>query len=223
MLKTKLIGRLKEYKQNGKIFSVKWDGGGDETIINFYLENEVIPDYEDEVLTELAGHLVEVFDLPNAGEYYNEGKGTISLDDKNQILIVYDEFAYGEKYDEEIESEKSIEEFSIPSSEECKKILENMNEISLNFYGSTSFLSEISDDFEISSARFDKTIKKEKLLEVQKEIKKNALAKFEPPFDASEIGYSGKIDENQITFEELYQIKYFVDKHNKEATKILFA
>lgn len=221
MLKTKLIEKLKTLEGNGKKLAVKWDAGGDQTVLNFYLDKDVLPYYEDEVLEPLRTYLIEEFDLPNAGEYYNEGKGIFSIENEHQIAMVYDEFAYGEKYDKDFESEESIVEFSIPSTESCQKILDVSNKTTLNFYGSTSFLYEVSDHFEVYANPL-KDKNKQAILDLQQTIKQNALSKFEPPFEGSEIGYAGTIDANQITVEELYQIKYWIDKDNKSAKKFLF-
>ena len=43
-------------------------------------------------MNELATYLIEEFDLPNAGEYYNDGGGELSIEDETRVLFIYDEF-----------------------------------------------------------------------------------------------------------------------------------
>jgi len=215
MLKEKLLKRLKEYENNNEKLIVKWNTGGDETIINFYLKGNVLPYHTDEIVNDLASYLIEEFDLPNAGEYYNDGGGEISIDKENKILFVYDEFAYGESYDENFDTENIEEEFSIITSLSSKQLLNELNQKELDFYGSTSFLLQESDDFRAYTTKDMFRIKKEKLREVHEHIKVHILSKLSPPFEATEIGYSGKIKEDEILIEELYQTKYYIDKNKK--------
>lgn len=215
MLKEKLLIRLNEYKKENKKLTVKWDTGGDETIINFFLENNALP-HTNELMNELAAYLIEAFDLPNAGEYYNEGGGALSIENENSILFIYDEFAYRESYGEHLESENLEEEFSIAPHPSSQRLLADLNQKELNFNGSASFLLEASFHFDIYSSNDASSIKKEAFDEIKNYIKIHALAKIQPPFEGKEIVFSGRIKEDEILFEEFYQIKYNIDKNKKE-------
>lgn len=215
MLKENLLRRLKEYEKKNKSLTVKWNTGGDETIINFFLETEVIS-YEDELMNKLATYLIEEFDLPNAGEYYNDGGGEFLIEKGNKILFVYDEFSYGESYDEDLETDNIEEEFSIAPDQNSKQLLDELNQTELDFHGSTSFLLEESLDFEIYTSNNEFRIRKGKLKDIHDYIKIHALEKLTPPYEGTEIGYSGKIKEDEILFEELYRIKYYIDKNKKK-------
>ena len=222
MLRENLLKRLLKYQEENKKLSVKWDAGGDQTIINFFLDGKDLRYHlSDDLLKNFARYLVEEFELPNVGEYYNQGGGMISIENGTKILFEYEEFAYGEIYDDNIESEIKLEGFSIDSNMESKKLLEELNQLELNFYGTTSFLLKEIDDFELSTPSYDYRVRKSKFAEIQNYIKKHALEKFSPPLEGSEILYVGKIKEDKIIFEEISQLKFYIDKNKQNESRYI--
>lgn len=222
MLKEKLLEYLKNYEQDGHQLVIKWNTGGDETIINFYMDDESYPAYLDDIYSAFTSYLIEEFELPNAGEYYNNGGGVLSVEQGNRILFEYDEYAYGEIYDEDTESQNNIDAFNIPATDQSRQLLDYFNENELLFHGSTCFLNEVTDEFRVYTKDFDKKVKKERALDLFQIIKKSAIEKFTPPHDASEIHYSGILIENEIRFEDVYQLNYFLDKNKVKEKKYLF-
>lgn len=221
-LKEKLLDRLKEFEQKGQEFSIKWDAGGDETLVNFQLDGEYFDHYSDEVYIDFVRYLIEEFELPNAGEYYNEGGGTLSIEDGDSLIFEYSEYAYGEDYLSEEDTVHYREGFSITADESSIKLLEYVNEESMNFYGSVCFLNEQTEDFSIYSKLSDKRFKKQKVPELHQRIQAAVLAKFTPPFEGIEINYVGNLNEEYILIEELHTVQYFIDKNFKDAKKYLF-
>lgn len=218
-MKETLLDFLEKCEAENKVFTVKWDAGGDQTIITYFLnENELSYDSND-ILGELSQYLIQEFDLPGVGEYYNEGGGLFVLEEKEKILFKYDEFAYGEIYDKEVTSEIRLDEFSILLNSKLKDLLGDSLSNSIKFYGSTTFLPNERDNFfELSNAELDEILQEQ----VKKEIKKYVIPKFDPPYDGTEIGYSGKISSKEIVIEELFQLKYWVDKNKKNEKLYLF-
>lgn len=221
MLKGKLLKLLTEYENTGKTLIVKWNAGGDETIVNYFCNEVPLGYHSFDFLEELRIYLVEEFNLPNAGEYYNDGRGKFSIVNEDEILFEFDEYAYFENYEGEIESEMFEETFTVNFSN--KKFLEEYSLLETNFYGSISFLQEREhEELQMDISGIDEDILNDKLKTLNQVIKKYILSKFDPPFQDLEINYSGKITIDKIIIDEFYRIKYTVDKNRKNEKKYLF-
>ncbi len=221
-MKKQLIKRLKEYEESDMQLSVKWNGGGDETIIQYQIGDKYVPYDNDTLLIELTRLLVEKFDIPNVGEYYNEGGGIFSVDGQERVSIIYDEFAYGDADDDEIESESMLRDIRVPSSEINTKILEFYNQEVLNFYGTISFLSESKNHLETDFGMVDMQMLNEHHTSIKEKFKEVVLNQIKGSYNSVEITYSGKMDKNHIYFDEIYKVNYFIDKNHNSQVKILF-
>lgn len=102
---------LRELQKNNKKLIVKWDAGGDETLVNF--PGEKIMNYDDSldkaltIYTELRSIIRKKLDLPNAGEDYDRGQGEIFLNERNQVILKFDSQRYYEVY---VEAERKLED-----------------------------------------------------------------------------------------------------------------
>lgn len=220
MVKDKLIEKLKELQKSNEKLTVKWDAGGDETLVNYFIKDKNFP-YPNEMLRDLTSYLIEEFQLPNAGEYYNKGGGTISLTDDNRILLEYDEYAFFEGHESD-ESENFLTEFFVEDSLDIKPLLSIFSLQKISFYGSMSFHHKKSEYFETYIPRNEKNEYKTKLKQFQEQLQKEILSKLKEPPKNLEIGYSGHIAANEIVVEDIYVLKYVIDKDNKNEKKYLF-
>lgn len=112
---------LKELQSEGKEILTKWDAGGDETLVYLRLEgqNEVNEKLE-EISEALEDIIIDTLELPNAGEYFHNGDGKISLNDQGEIVLNYTskELCY-ENYTWEdgklVEEDNQIESHHLPA------------------------------------------------------------------------------------------------------------
>ncbi len=134
--KTQLTTLLESLKQNNQKLTAIWDAGGDQTIITFYIDKQEYRFEDNEPLWNyLYSLLTTQFELPNAGESYNEGGGEFQLDENGDIQFEYNEFYY-------FEDEENISNVDIQKTLGGKSFpLEITNlkgkNSSIEFFGST--------------------------------------------------------------------------------------
>jgi hypothetical protein len=218
MWQEKLKVQLREFQQYGKKLVVAWDTGGDDQIITFSFTDKTEPNLDNEVYSNLISYLIEEFELPKNGENYNEGTGTFSIEDDGRVLFEFDEYAYADLS----ESDHYVEEFSIPATETMKILLTDCKTSKLDFYGSVSLLKEVSQYIQLSTDADIIKLKEERMIKLREEIKEIVLAKCKPPYDGSQITYSGTIDQENIYFNSLSQVTYTIFEDNENKKMYLF-
>ncbi|WP_314004487.1 hypothetical protein [Xanthocytophaga flava] len=100
-INTVLKEAIVEQLSAGKPIPVDWNAGGDETICNVQIGEAY--DYKKDGVNigwELGDLIAQVLELPNAGEYFNNGKGHIEVDQKGQVVLHYSARAYYYDYEE---------------------------------------------------------------------------------------------------------------------------
>ncbi|WP_299460921.1 hypothetical protein [uncultured Microscilla sp.] len=81
------------YAQKHRITAV-WDCGGDETIVRLLLDGQALCDSYPVLCEKLRDLLIEKLQLPNTGEYYNQGRGWLELDQYAHVFVCYDAVGY---------------------------------------------------------------------------------------------------------------------------------
>lgn len=79
----------------GAKVEIGWDAGGDETPVGICVDGQPV---EDESCWALIDQVIEVLDLPNAGEYFVEGEGELLVKD-GQLFIKHQSNHSGYDYD----------------------------------------------------------------------------------------------------------------------------
>ena len=76
-MEPKTMRELAEALDSGKKFTVGFECGGDETLVDFHLDGKQL-DWQNPICEELFQILYDQFELPNAGEWFLKGDGTFS-------------------------------------------------------------------------------------------------------------------------------------------------
>ncbi|MCU0393144.1 MAG: hypothetical protein MUE81_18690 [Thermoflexibacter sp.] len=105
---------VKSIQKQHKQLVAEWDAGGDSTpcwfsIIDKFGKEENREEYSkkyEEEFDSLRNYIISELNLPNAGEYYNKGKGVIGLED-DKVVIRYSAKEFTN------ENEDSMIEFSL--------------------------------------------------------------------------------------------------------------
>lgn len=106
MNKEKVKKFVKSIQEQNKIITAEWDAGGDDTPCWFSItdgqgqKQEEIKQYE-KYIDILRDCIIDTLDLPNAGEYYNKGKGIITYND-GEVEIHYSAKEFTNEYEEDI-------------------------------------------------------------------------------------------------------------------------
>ncbi|PHN03477.1 hypothetical protein [Flavilitoribacter nigricans] len=214
-------------KESGSLppIEVRWNAGGDETPIWFTVNGKPVDYSANSMFRDLAGYLIFQFDLPNAGEYYNEGGGSIYRDDTGAIRMRYHEFAYG--YDEDgdednFDQEILKEPLLIPDTETVGKLLNRLQKNELPFYGHLAYLKRKDRSLLIgysSDAEDDNEAETETLLDL---IEEHFRSSSTEELVHREIHFGGKINHTGILLDERSIIKYAVDKDHQDQDMLLF-
>ena len=136
MEKAKLVDLLKKIMLEEKQLSVKWDTGGDQTIVNFEIDGKPNPYNNDMLYDDLRAFLIEKFELPNAGEYYNNGDGIIDLDEDGEVIIEYNECAYYEDSWSDVDTNNLEKEIQLEDKTNVSALLKEFELKEISFYGS---------------------------------------------------------------------------------------
>ncbi|MDJ1470392.1 hypothetical protein [Xanthocytophaga flava] len=97
IVKTEVIRLL----SSGEPIPVDWNAGGDETLCNVKVGDSY--NYKKDGVNigwELGDLIAQILELPNAGEYFNNGHGRIEIDQNGQIVLHYSARAYYYDYEE---------------------------------------------------------------------------------------------------------------------------
>jgi len=224
-LQEELLKLLLELKKKNQKLTAKWNAGGDQTILNFLIDGNYIDWSQDSVFDKLRTFLVTKFQLPNAGEYYNQGKAEIKLPDYDDndatILIIYDEFAYNAYDDYEVSILPN--EMKYPSNKVSVKLLTALNQSSLSFDGSITFRNNNQQtDFYISHNYLEIQKYKDTVDQIHQYILNFVLETSKGVTHSIELSYNGNISQNEIIFNQFYVIKNYADKDYKNVTMPLF-
>lgn len=144
LTKTDLHYFTEELLQEGKTISVDWDGGGDQCICNVLIDGS--PDYQDdgeEFSWQLANYIAEHLQLPDVGEYFGKGEGTLQLNDKEEITITFSGSEYFYEYEDEL-STLPAEQVIPPETatlaiEDTFNLSQYANRINFEFWGNLSW------------------------------------------------------------------------------------
>lgn len=210
--------RLK--KQNQKL-TVKWDAGGDDTSISFFVDEKYLGWQLNEMYAKLETLLIKEFDLPNVGEYFNKGQAEFQLSD-NGILITYSELAYAHVDWKELNHKEFSGEIENSNVQEAMHLLSEMNFSKISFYGNLKFMPNRKEEFQIQIHKEQK----EKIESLKKKIQQYIFSIVEKNYDGNttniEILFSGNISKTIVTFEEISVNKNMVDKNYQNVTIPLF-
>lgn len=214
-LKEEVIDLLKDLRSKEETLTIEWDAGGDNTLVNFYL-NDKTPIYDrndNSVFYKLRDHLIDKFELPNAGEYYNDGMAMLALDENDEVLITYSEIAYYDDYDNEVDE---IDDIVVEHS--LKLDFNKFN--SLNFFGEFSNLPIKSEDYFRIQQEFSISASLENELKelIKDQFYKNPILTQ----DLISISFGGEISEAQIIINDISYYKHIVAKDNVNKTEPLF-
>lgn len=217
MLENEIIDFFEKY--DIKKIRVEWKAGGDETILNYYYQDRILSDSKSGLLGQISMYLIEKFDLPNAGEYYNDGNGEIFIEN-DKVRLIYSEYAYSEDYIED--SEEELEPFNLSIIPEILTVLKNTGETSLEFDTTITFYQEKTIDFRLYKPMYEPIEYGNEGSKIEEYIRENVIPKINCKLESVEIGYSGEINETKILIEEVHVIKYYVDKDVKQKKIDLF-
>ena len=210
---------LSDLKQKNQQLLVKWNAGGDETIVNIYTKEGSKEKYFNERGYELNDHIADLLELPNAGEYYNNGNGEIYIESE-LIFFKYNELAYYE--DDEVEEERIKLDIKMPNIEPCKKYIKGKRLAKINYYGSISYLDKLERNFTMNvhnTERKHTHLFKKELHEI---IEKNILNLYKNKRRLVDICYGGYIAIDTIYIDQITIYKYTLDKNNKGKIRPLF-
>ncbi|UZR98165.1 hypothetical protein [Chondrinema litorale] len=214
-LKEEVIDLLKDLRSKEETLTIKWDAGGDNTLVNFYLNNitPVYDKYDNSVFHKLRDHIIDKFELPNAGEYYNDGEAKLLLDENDEVLITYSEIAYYDDYDNEVDE---IDDIVVEHS--LKIDFDKFS--SLNFFGEFSSFPTKSEDYFRIQQEFSISAALEKELKelIKDQFYKNPILTQ----DLISISFGGEINETQIIINDISYYKHVVEKDNVNKTEPLF-
>lgn len=96
----KIKEALEKIYQQGHQVKVTWDAGGDQTLCNVFIElpdgtQKMFPDTsEPKVSYLLVYEITDQLNLPNAGEFYHQGKGEIRINTTDDIELHFTSKAY---------------------------------------------------------------------------------------------------------------------------------
>lgn len=97
IVKTEIIRLL----SSGEPIPVDWNAGGDETLCSVKVGDSY--NYKKDGVNigwELGDLIAQVLELPNAGEYFNNGHGRIEVNQNGQVVLHYSARAYYYDYEE---------------------------------------------------------------------------------------------------------------------------
>jgi len=218
VLKEKLIKALKEFEKENKILTVAWNGGGDETFVNYYLDGEHFTSEQIDFFEELTEYLVVDFDIPNAGEHFSEGDGKFLVEDQNRIVLLYNEMTHFEDF-EDFE-EILAEEYWI--NVDSKLFFERVNIKEIKFYGSIELFD---NELQYKEAELsDINLSQQQLEDIKAHLTKTVIEQFDSPFGQfnTEIEYAGILFPEKILLEEISIIETTLEKDDKQVKKYLF-
>jgi hypothetical protein len=130
MITLTLKSSVVQLRNNNIPILAEWNAGGDETCCNVSVNGEF--GYEThfiKVSWKLGDLIAEKLQLPNAGEYYNNGGGVIDVNSSGQIVLTYSARAH--YYDYEDENNSTIEWVSV---EDRYGLNQHLHRISVQFF-----------------------------------------------------------------------------------------
>lgn len=211
---------LSDLKQKNQQLLVKWNAGGDESLVNIYTLENGKEKYLNTREYELNWHITQLLDLPNAGEYYNNGSGEIYIGADQMIYFKYDELAY---HTELNVKEKIIElNASVDNLKLCKQYMQGKRITEIKFYGTISFLAEKETHFSLAIHRAERQAASSFLSILRYKIEDVVLQKYKGKKKLIDINYEGVITNEKIMVEDLLTLQYSVDKENKGKIRPLF-
>ena len=96
----KIKSEIMSLLNSGKEIDIKWDCGGDEAILSFFINDKQIS-YDNKLVEMLDIYLINHLALPSAGEFAMEGGGKIILENNQVFIEYYSEVSYAEGVEEE--------------------------------------------------------------------------------------------------------------------------
>ena len=105
------LQRVVAWLGEGKTLTAKWDAGGDETLVSLYVDGKQLS-FNSEHFFAICDVIADQLELPNAGEWFVKGGGTIRRE-ANQIVIDHESTGFGYGWDPETDREFEIDEESI--------------------------------------------------------------------------------------------------------------
>jgi hypothetical protein len=223
-MKTELLAYLRSLEQKGVSLSVKWDAGGDETILTFYENGKRVTEAYEGLYGKLRDFLIQQFDLPNAGEYYNEGEGTFGREGE-QVTFLFSELAYSLYESDGFESIHLEDDLTAPPLSAAKDFLAAMAWEEAYLYGSIFyFRGKIENEtFGLMGPEASRPPSHPYAGALKEESSRIARSRIKQAFQQGEIRYSAKFTATETCFEEISLLKYATDKDHRGKKVILFA
>lgn len=213
----KIVDKLDHYKRYNNKLTCTWDAGGDDTVIHFQLDGKKLSyGGSQEFLFTLREIIADKLDLPNAGEYYNQGIGKIFLNDDDQILIQYDEFAYFELEDDFVQSNlELLVEHTFPSIKKRKYPIIINGTIELESH-------ILTDDIDFYCKEEPAIIPRKEKAEIEEFIKQELSKNLVWNKKDTAVSYFGSIESDLLLIQEVYLTKFKVDKNNLKKITVLY-
>lgn len=95
--KEAMFTALESLLKSGKSIELKWDCGGDEAFIFPTDACKELSETHKTLMQALEIHLLNILNLPDAGEFSMTGKGQLSLED-DKIVITFESIMKGFEY-----------------------------------------------------------------------------------------------------------------------------
>ncbi len=223
-MKADLTEHLIALKEKGTVLSVKWDAGGDETLLHFFEGEEKVPDSRDGMYGQLRDFLIEKFDLPNGGEYFNEGGGIFALENQ-KIAFTFSELAYSRYEEDGCEIITAEEDLTIQAPEGMTSFLAAQHLTEAYFHGETNYFRAevVNTTFRVITPTFQSVPPDGFTEGLREKFERIAQSTFDTPIQHGEIRYAGKLYAHEVIFEEVSLTKYATDKDHREKKIYLFA
>ncbi|WP_028981441.1 hypothetical protein [Sporocytophaga myxococcoides] len=206
---------LKTLLSEGKEIKAEWNAGGDDTCCDVFINGEPSYKHQDFDICEVVRlRIIDLLNLPNAGEEYHMGKGTICLNEKEEVGMRFTsrEHAFGHH----------INEFTQWNMEETPELKNNLHKVEVSFSGSVDLESERIAETKIETIYGEPILLNAEQLEPIKNRLNDLLDKYESQLGAkvdgqelSNIYVKGTLGAEPLTS---FQIEKYYDKsfHHKD-------
>lgn len=187
-------------KEDKKMF-VKWESGGDDRMLNFFVNEKEIKYNEDKLLNEFGNYIGDKINLHAVGPVYTKGKGLVYLDKNDQIYLKFDGLGYS--YEEDILEDDLEDEILDVAIEISQKQIDYLTKIGLNnihFYGSYSSIEAKQFSIDV------KYVDEETILfcnNLQLQIEQWSSNYIKDKSKKIEVSYDGDINSDRIMINEL--------------------